>query len=48
MRESTTYNIGLTKGELMCFYNTFMLNQTVVLPMYFGAKDSAFRHILIC
>jgi hypothetical protein len=37
----TTPNSGLTKGGLTCFKETFVLKQTFVLRMNFGAKNPA-------
>jgi hypothetical protein len=39
----TTPNSGLAKGGLTCFVETFVLKQTFVLRMNFGAKNPALR-----
>lgn len=40
---STGYNIGLAKGGLTYFVETFVLNQTFVLRMNISAKNPALR-----
>lgn len=38
-RNKTTANSSLAKWRVTCFYNTFVVKQTVVLLMNFGVKN---------
>ena len=43
LTESTTANIGLAKKRVSCFYDTFVVKQTVVLLMNFSANNPLLR-----
>ena len=42
-KESRTANMGLAKGGLTCFVETFVQGSTFVLRMNFSAKNPALR-----